>query len=410
MPVRLSWNELLSARLLMTKNVKANNYKILIIDDEKIILDLTSIILKNRGYTVLTASDAPTGFNIIESQKPELVLLDYMMPGIDGLTALKEIRGRFPESYVIMFTGKGSEEIAVELMKAGASDYILKPFNNQDLADRIANILKIRDVELRNTELLKERERLLQEIEAWNLELEARVQEKTEALQQAQAENVQAEKLATLGYLSAGMAHEVRNPLNSITLFVQLIKSGIDDNEKLEYIERIFKEVDRIDNILSKLLDASKRPRFELKDVDVKEVIEQTLELFSPQIQLNDILVERYYRSLPPAIQADPSEIEQIFTNLFLNSIHEMPHGGALKVALDCDDASIVIRVSDTGKGIPEKNLPNIFDPFFTSKSRGSGLGLSVVLRIVKTYKGKIDVEETSERGTTFRISLPLIG
>lgn len=392
----------------MPKNLKANNYKILIIDDEKIILDLTSIILKNRGYTVLTASDASTGFGIIENQKPELVLLDYMMPGIDGLTALKEIRGRFPESYVIMFTGKGSEEIAVELMKAGASDYILKPFNNQDLADRIANTLKIRDVEIRNVELLKERERLLQEIEAWNMELEARVQEKTEALQQAQAENVQAEKLATLGYLSAGMAHEVRNPLNSITLFVQLIKAGMEDKEKLEYIERILKEVDRIDNILSKLLDASKRPRFKLKDVDVKDVIERTLELFSPQIEMNGIVVERDYRTLPPAIRADSSEIEQIFTNLFLNSIHEMPQGGTLRVGLDCDDGSIVIRVSDTGKGIPEKNLPNIFDPFFTSKSRGSGLGLSVVLRIVRTYKGKIDVEETSETGTTFRILLPL--
>jgi len=331
------------------------------------------------------------------------------MPGIDGLTALKEIKARFPESYVIMFTGKGNEEIAVELMKAGASDYILKPFNNQDLADRIANVLKIRDVEMKNRGLLSERERLLQEIEQWNLELEARVQEKTEALQRAQAENVQAEKLATLGYLSAGMAHEIRNPLNSITLFVQLIKAGLQDQEKLEYIERILKEADRIDTILGKLLDASKRPRFELKEVNVDQVIDQTLEVFSPQTELHGIIVERDYRNVPPAIQADPSEIEQIFTNLFLNSIHEMPDGGVLRVTLDCDDTHISARVSDTGKGIPEKNLPNIFDPFFTSKSRGSGLGLSVVLRIVKTYKGKIEVEQTSDTGTTFRVMLPLV-
>ncbi len=393
----------------MKKAATANQYTILLIDDERIILDLTSIILRNRGYTVLTAADALTGFQIIEAHKPELVLLDYMMPGIDGLTALKEIKARFPESYVIMFTGKGNEEIAVELMKAGASDYILKPFNNQDLADRIANVLKIRDVEMKNRGLLSERERLLQEIEQWNLELEARVQEKTEALQRAQAENVQAEKLATLGYLSAGMAHEIRNPLNSITLFVQLIKAGLQDQEKLEYIERILKEADRIDTILGKLLDASKRPRFELKEVNVDQVIDQTLEVFSPQTELHGIIVERDYRNVPPAIQADPSEIEQIFTNLFLNSIHEMPDGGVLRVTLDCDDTHISARVSDTGKGIPEKNLPNIFDPFFTSKSRGSGLGLSVVLRIVKTYKGKIEVEQTSDTGTTFRVMLPLV-
>src|SRR6266540_6710734 len=223
---------------------------ILIIDDEKVILDLTSIILTNRGYSVLVAQDAIEGLGILEAHRPELVLLDYMMPKMDGLTALKEIKLRFPETYVIMFTGKGSEEIAVELMKAGASDYILKPFNNQDLADRIANVLKVRDVELRNRELLRERETLLQEIESWNKELEARVLEKTEALQKVQAEIVQTEKLATLGYLSAGMAHEIRNPLNSISLFMQLIKTGMEDQEKLEYFDKIFKEIDRIDGIM----------------------------------------------------------------------------------------------------------------------------------------------------------------
>lgn len=101
----------------MAKELRQQSGKVLIIDDEKVILDLTSIILKNRGYTVFTAVDAPSGFEIIEASQPELVLLDYMMPDIDGLTALKEIKKRFPETYVIMFTGKGSEEIAVELMK-----------------------------------------------------------------------------------------------------------------------------------------------------------------------------------------------------------------------------------------------------------------------------------------------------
>jgi hypothetical protein len=381
---------------------------ILIIDDEKVILDLTSIILRNRGYTVSTAANAAAGLKIIEEARPEAVLLDYMMPGMDGLTALREIRQHFPDTYVIMFTGKGSEEIAVELMKAGASDYILKPFNNQDLIDRIETVLRIRAVELSNRDLLRERERLLEEIEAWNRELEARAQEKTEELRRAQAEIVQSEKLATLGYLAAGMAHEVRNPLNSITLFVQLIKSGLDDPEKLDYIDKILKEVDRIDGILRKLLNASKRPRFEISDVRIDEVIDATLEVFRPQTTIQGIRVKRDFRRVPDSVRADPTELEQIFTNLFLNAIHEMPAGGVLGVELDHDDRWITLRVSDTGAGIPTDNLAKIFDPFFTTKSKGTGLGLSVVLRIVKTYRGRISVERNGPEGTTFLVSLPL--
>jgi signal transduction histidine kinase len=392
----------------MSQQDKEPRGRVLIVDDEKVILDLTAIILKNRGYQVFTALSAQEGLDCIEKQSPELVLLDYMMPNMDGLTALKEIKRSYPDTYVIMFTGKGSEEIAVELMKAGASDYILKPFNNQDLVDRIESVLKLRGIELQNRALLSERERLLAEIADWNRELERRVQEKSEALRRAQAEVVQSEKLASLGYLSAGMAHEIRNPLNSIALFVQLIKSGLDEHERLDYVEKILKEVDRIDNILGKLLDASKRPKFEISEVRVDRVLEHTLDAFTPQLRQKRIRAVTDFKNIPPAIKADPMEIEQIFTNLFLNSIHVMPEEGTLTVELEGDEQWLTVRVSDTGPGIPPENLPNIFDPFFTTNSRGTGLGLSVVLRIVKTYKGKIEVEKSDNSGTTFLVRLPL--
>ncbi len=386
-----------------------NNGTILVIDDEKPILDITAIILKDRGYEVYTAIDAVAGLEMMESVRPELVLLDYMMPGMDGLSALKEIRKRHPDSYVMMFTGKGSEEIAVELMKAGASDYVLKPFRNQDLVDRIENILRIRRVELKNRDLLREREILLAEIAAWNRELEARVEEKTTALQKAQSEIVQAEKLATLGYLSAGMAHEIRNPLNSIALFIQLLRNVLEDPEKNEYINKCLKEIDRIDGILQGLLDAAKRPRFEIGEVWINSIIDSTLEIFRPQLEHHKIEVVRDYRRIPPAIRANSLEIEQIFTNLFLNAIHEMPSQGRLAVQLDHGEHIINIRVSDSGGGIPAEHLPRIFDPFYTTKKNGLGMGLAVVLRIVKTYDGKIEVEKSDDSGTTFRICFPVV-
>ena len=392
----------------MASSEKPSRGRVLIIDDEKIILDLTSIILRNRGYQVYTAPCALDGLALIARESPELVLLDYMMPGMDGLTALKEIRRRYPDCYVIMFTGKGSEAIAVELMKAGASDYILKPFNNKDLVDRIEGVLKLRLVELQNRALLSERERLLAEIAAWNGELEARVQEKSEALRRAQAEIVQSEKLAAFGYLSAGMAHEIRNPLNSIALFAQLIKTGPEESERLDYLDKILKEVDRVDSILGQLLDASKRPRYEISEVRVDRILTETLEAFTPQLKQKRIGVVADIRQIPPAIKADPMEIEQIFTNLFLNSIQAMAEEGTLGVQLDLDERYINLKVSDTGTGIPPENVANIFDPFFTTNSRGTGLGLSVVLRIVKTYHGKIEVERSGPSGTVFSVRLPL--
>ena len=385
--------------------------RLLVIDDERIILELTSMILRSKGYEVLTADNGRLGLEIVERDAPALVLLDYMMPGMDGMSALRQIRERFPDTYVVMFTGKGSEEIAVELMKGGASDYILKPFNNQDLVERIENVLRIRRIELHNRELREERERLLREIEEWNLELERRVEEKSAELERAHNEILQAEKLAALGHLSAGMAHEIRNPLNSISLFAQILKGGLaEDVEKSSYLDKVLKEVDRIDNILVQLLAASKRPRFELQAVSIAEVIDRVLEACSVQVKAQGVTVRRRFLTLPPPIQADSTEIEQIFSNLFANALYEMRAGGTLEVGLSHDEQEIAIIVKDSGGGIPRENLGQIFDPFFTTKEKGTGFGLSVVLRIVKTYGGRISADSVVGEGTTFHIRLPLSG
>lgn len=384
--------------------------KVVVIDDDRNILDLTSLILSRRGYQVFTALTARDGIEIIATQAPELALLDYMMPEMDGLSALREIRSRFPATYVVMFTGKGSEEVAVELMKNGAAEYLLKPFNNRDLSDRLDNVLRIREIELHNKALQKEHERLLQEIEKWNQDLQKRVREKTEALQKAQSEIAQSEKLATLGYLSAGMAHEIRNPLNSIALFIQLMSDSILDPEQLDYLGKILKEIDRIDTIIRKLLDASRRTRTISNNVQIDQVIDSALDVFLPQIETGKIKVERRYHGVPPPIKADPGELEQIFTNLFLNALDEMPDGGRLEIEITAENGRVTVMVGDSGKGITVEALPNIFDPFFTTKARGTGMGLPVVQRIARIYEGDIMVERTSPEGTVFRIEFPACG
>jgi signal transduction histidine kinase len=383
--------------------------KLLIVDDERMILELTSMVLSSRGFDVSVVDNASESYELIEREQPALVLLDYMMPKINGLEALKEMRERFPETYVIMFTGKGSEEVAVELMKAGASDYILKPFSNAKLVERIENVLRIRSVELRNKELVEEQERLLGEIEKWNRELEERVELKTAELELAHHEILLTEKLAALGHLSAGMAHEIRNPLNSISLFAQVMRSGLENEpEMLSYSEKIINEVERIDAILVKLLSTSKRSPFKLRTIHIDNVIENSLQPFLEQMQVQKVALQIELLKDTPSILADADELGQIFSNLFSNALFEMKQGGTLTVSLTHDDKDALVTVSDTGGGIPADHLNEIFDPFFTTKERGTGFGLSVVLRIVKTYAGRINVESEEGRGTTFQIWLPL--
>jgi len=383
--------------------------KILIVDDEQMILELTSMVIASRGFEVRTVDNATDGYEIIERERPALVLLDYMMPRVNGLDALKEIRARFPDTYVIMFTGKGSEEVAVELMKAGASDYILKPFSNAKLVERIENVLRVRAIEMRNRELVNEQKKLLDEIERWNRELEQRVEQKTMELEHAHHEILLTEKLASLGHLSAGMAHEIRNPLNSISLFAQVLTSGLkNDPEMKSYSEKILNEVERIDAILVKLLSTSKRANFQLRSIRLADVIDASLKPFLAQIQAQNVKLTKTLQENTPSILADADELGQVFSNLFANALFEMKQGGSLSVTLECDDSEVLVTVSDTGDGIPEEHMNKIFDPFFTTKERGTGFGLSVVLRIVKTYSGRIHVKSQPGQGTTFQIWLPL--
>lgn len=387
------------------RNAKAT---IVIIDDDLNILELTELILVKSGFRVLTSISAQDGLLLIAEHSPELVLLDYMMPEMDGLTALNRIKSSYPATYVVMFTGKGSEEIAVELMKSGASEYILKPFNNRNLIERLENVLRIREIELQNQKLQQDHDRLLGEVDQWNQDLQKRVREKTEALQAAQNEIVQSEKLAALGYLSAGMAHEIRNPLNSISLFVQLMRQSTQDPDQLEYQAKVLKEIERIDSIIRKLLDASRRTRTITCDVQINQVIDAVLEAFSPQIESRRILVTRQYHVIPSPIKADLVELEQIFTNLFLNALDAMGQGGRLDIEITESNWLVIVRISDSGSGIADEFLPNIFDPFFSTKTSGTGMGLPVAQRIANIYEGSITVEDTSPNGTVFRLEFPI--
>ena len=380
---------------------------VLVVDDDTAIQNLLSIILQRRGYRVLLAGTAVDGLALLAEHQPELVLMDYQLPDRDGLSVLLEIKSQYPFSYVVMVTGRGNEELAVELMKAGASEYLLKPFDTRVLLERLDTVLKLREVELANKALQAEREHLLLEIETWNRELQTRVQERTEALHRAQSEITQTEKLAALGYLAAGMAHEIRNPLNSISLFTQLLGQGFEEVELGDYLGKILKEVDRIDGIIRKLVDAANRSRLVVDDIRLDQVVRDALAIFAPQIEARRIQVQFACPETAPPIKADRTELEQIFTNLLVNAVEELSLGGQLAIQISYPEGLIEVRVSDNGTGIAADHLDAIFKPFFSTKSRGTGIGLPVARRIARLYHGDVKVEQTSSQGTTFLVTIP---
>lgn len=384
--------------------------KIVIADDEEAIVELAGLLLKRHGFEVFSAGNGEDCLEIVAEHRPALVLLDYMMPVMDGLEALKRIRSQFPDTYVVMFTGKGSEEVAVDLMKAGAADYLCKPFASHSLKERIDAVLSLRKIEIENRELLKERECLQGEIEQWNSKLEQRVREKSSELEQAHKEIIKSEKLATLGHISAGMAHEIRNPLNSINLFSQILLSadGLDKENK-GYVNKIIQEVERIDSILMQMLASSPSDSNQSKRVDVSQVIDKVLRECQVQIEKQRVTLNLDIDRTTPHIQSDCLEMEQIFTNLISNALYEMAEGGTLSLSLRFDAEKMYAVVSDTGSGIPNENISRIFDPFFTTKQKGTGFGLSVVLRIVQSCGGKIHVESPPGSGASFLIELPLL-
>jgi two-component system NtrC family sensor kinase len=221
---------------------------------------------------------------------------------------------------------------------------------------------------------------------------------------------LQAEKLTSIGLLAAGIAHEVNTPIAGISSYTQmLLKETPETDRRKKILEKIEKQTFRAADIVNGLLNFSRLNSSEFGDLDINQLIEDSLALLNHQMELNNIKVElRYDHSLPP-VYGNMGKLQQVFVNLFLNARDAMPSGGELAIETGMQESMVVIDVSDTGNGIPEQNIRRIFDPFFTTKSigKGTGLGLAVTYGIVQEHGGGIFVDSDSGRGTHFRIKLP---
>ena len=244
--------------------------------------------------------------------------------------------------------------------------------------------------------------------------LERQVEERTAALERAQAQLIQTEKLSSLGKLSASIAHEINNPLAGILTTAKLLIRTLDGEPDarspfmLRHLKLVQRETERCTAIVRNLLGFARERPLTLADIDVNAAIEEALFLASNQIGLQNIALERRLAPLPP-VRADFGQIRQALANLVLNSCDAMANGGTLSVAsrFDAGTNTVEITIRDTGHGIPPEVLSKVLDPFFTTKEKGTGLGLSVVYGVVQRHGGRLSIDSTPGTGTAVTIRMP---
>ncbi len=246
------------------------------------------------------------------------------------------------------------------------------------------------------------------------------------ALKRLEMQIRRSDRLASLGTLSAGMAHEIKNPLVSIKTFAQLLPERYQDSDFRETFSALIgHEIDRIDSLVNQLLRFARPAKPLLRPMHVHEVLEKSLTLVGHRLYQKEIKLSRSWNADVDTIRADADQLEQVFLNFFLNAMDAMKQGGELAVATEVRAADdwpspvsrmngenhevLRITVRDNGEGIKGEDVPHVFDPFFTTKDYGTGLGLSVVHGIIQEHGGQIEVESEVAKGTAFHIHLPLV-
>src|SRR5438067_4584626 len=226
---------------------------------------------------------------------------------------------------------------------------------------------------------------------------------------------IESERLNALTLLAAGVAHELGNPLNSLNIHLQLMErqarklKGKEGEELQHSIEICRGEINRLDSIVTQFLRAIRPSRPQLQPENINAMVEEAVRFFSAEIEARDIVVETELRSDLPLAQLDRGQMKQAFYNVIKNSFEAMKSRGILRIRTDMDDTHVLVSFTDTGGGMSPENLSHVFEPYFTTKTAGSGLGLLIVRRIVREHGGELSIESNEGKGLTLTIRLPHI-
>ncbi len=391
--------------------------KILVAEDDIITLKLIEKFLAKWGYESVCVADGNAAWNVINSEKPpRMMVLDWVMPGIDGVTLCKKIRELKLNGYIyiIFLTGRSEERDIVAGLEAGADDYMLKPFKPGEFKSRLDVGMRILQYENSISKASKALADQNEALERYSRIMETLAEERARQL-------VRAERLVTLGEMSAGIAHEMNNYLTPVTGYSELLAYSIkntncitsEDFKKdcLNSIDSIMAGAGRIKKLVERIRKSSRKDgTVEKAAIDLRAVILQSAEFCS-----NRLRKLRYIQNLPqslPLVFANAQEIEQVFVNILKNAAEaiEDTNGNSITLSASVKNDFIVATIEDDGSGIPAEVIDKIFDAFYTTKGpeKGTGLGLSICRGIIESYGGTIKAENRPEGGARFIISLPV--
>jgi len=423
-----------------TSLFKPQNHTLLVVDDNPANLSVLAEYLEAIGFEVLTARTGEIALERAGLARPDLILLDVLLPGINGFETCRALKADADTAAipVIFMTVLTETEHKLRAFEAGAVDYVTKPFQKEEVLARVTTQLHLRNLTERLEQTVAERTRnletanrqLQQEIaerRRTEIALQASNRQLAEALnqlQQTQRQLVQQERLAAVGQLAGGIAHDFNNILVPIIGYAELGLMELSPDDPLySDLQRINEAALRAASLIRQILAFSRKQVLEMRPLDLNEVVvefEKMLQrIIGEDINLKTILAP----ALSP-VQADPAQIEQILMNLAVNARDAMPQGGKLtietgSVVLDEEYAHkhigaqagphVLLAVSDTGVGMDAAIKERIFEPFFTTKppGKGTGLGLATVFGIVKQHGGNIWVYSEPGHGTTFKVYLP---
>jgi len=361
------------------KKRKTIKPKILVVDDN---IEFAKTVVRNlekEGFQVSLASDGNAAILAASNESPDLVLLDLKLPDIPGVELLRIMKSINEDVAVIIITAYGGERVAIDLMKAGAIDFLSKPFNYEDLLNSINNAFKISD---------------------------------------AQKEDKKHERYPHLEKFFPFLAHEIRNPLHAISGALAIIqrRSDLKDEILSQSTKVIQEEVQHLNEFVQECLDFVRPPsESRFVEIDVNEVISFIVNTMPHRFEelSQKISVTTELASQLPKFFGNYEEIKQAFLNIVRNGLEAMDEGGELiiRTSFQSEPKPGWVRVAlvDHGLGMKEENLQFLFHPFFTTKPRGTGLGLAICKRvIVERHHGKIQIESLEGKGTTVTVELPV--